>query len=79
MTSLKTTVFEWSKSGYRVLSRRWIFLTIGAWLGFFFFSLLGKNHNFSIYIVIRIKNENCEFLQNLCTDFAAALQKKITA
>ena len=72
MTSLKTTVFEWSKSAYRVLSRRWIFLTIGAWIGFFFFSPLGKNHKF-------LKNENWEFLQNLCTDFAAALQKKITA
>ena len=39
-------------------------------MGFFFLSLLGKNIKCYTYInVIRVKNENCEFLQNLWTDF----------
>ena len=44
VTSLKTRVFEWSKNAYCARSRRWIFLTIGTWIEFFFLSLLGKNH-----------------------------------
>ena len=41
-----------------------------------FFSLAGRKKiiKFYTYInVIRVQNENCEFLQNLCTDFLAAL------
>ena len=37
-------VFEWSKNTYRARCRRWIFFTIGTWIGFFFLSLLAKNH-----------------------------------
>ena len=35
-------VFEWSKTAHCALSRRWIFSTIGPWIGFFFLSLLGN-------------------------------------
>ena len=38
-------------------------------------ALRKKSSNFThaLINVIRVKNENCEFLQNLCTDFLAAL------
>ena len=69
-TSLKTRVFGWSKNAYWVRSRRWIFLTMSKWIGFFFLSLLEKIIRFYTYInVLRVKNEN----QNLSTDFLVAL------
>ena len=42
MRSLKTRIFECSKNASWAGSRRWIFLTIGTWIGFLFLPLLGK-------------------------------------
>ena len=62
----------------RVPDAEFFSLTIGTWLGFSFFLLLVKTTKLYAYInAIRVKNKNCEFLQNLSTDFLVACQLKI--
>ena len=62
------------------LIRMSILMTSLEWHGAFSFSRcwekIIKVYTYITIDVIRVKNENCEFLQNLCTDFLGALSVK---